>query len=107
MILRAPAKLNLCLHLGQRREDGLHELCSLTQSLTLADTLTIADSDADSVVCPGVDGVNLASRALDALRPVVARVRHDVPAQSVDQRRRVPDHEQVQFARIAVQQGVS
>jgi 4-diphosphocytidyl-2-C-methyl-D-erythritol kinase len=68
LILRAPAKLNLCLHLGQRREDGLHELCSLTQSLTLADTLTIADSDADSVVCPGVDGVNLASRALDALR---------------------------------------
>ena len=68
MIVRAPAKLNLCLYLGQRRDDGLHELCSLTQSLTLADTLTIADSDADSVVCPGVDGVNLASRALDALR---------------------------------------
>jgi 4-diphosphocytidyl-2-C-methyl-D-erythritol kinase len=68
LIVRAPAKLNLCLYLGQRRDDGLHELCSLTQSLTLADTLTIADSDADSVVCPGVDGVNLASRALDALR---------------------------------------
>jgi len=68
LIVRAPAKLNLCLYLGPRRDDGLHELCSLAQSLTLADTLAIADSDADSVVCPGVDGVNLAARALDALR---------------------------------------
>ncbi|HSJ18835.1 MAG TPA: 4-(cytidine 5'-diphospho)-2-C-methyl-D-erythritol kinase [Solirubrobacterales bacterium] len=68
MILRAPAKLNLCLYLGPRRDDGLHELCSLTQSLTLADTLTVARSDTDSVVCPGIDGVNLASRALKALR---------------------------------------
>ena len=68
MILRAPAKLNLCLYLGPRRDDGLHELCSLTQSLTLADTVSIAESDADSVVCPGIDGTNLAWRALDGLR---------------------------------------
>jgi 4-diphosphocytidyl-2-C-methyl-D-erythritol kinase len=68
MILRAPAKLNLCLYLGPRRDDGLHQLCSLIQPLTLADTLSITESDEDAVVCPGIDGVNLASRALDALR---------------------------------------
>lgn len=68
MILRAPAKLNLCLYLGRPRDDGLHELCSLAQSLTLADTLSIAESDADSVVCPGIDGEDLATRALGALR---------------------------------------
>ena len=68
MIVSAPAKLNLCLYVGRRRDDGLHELCSLVQSLTLADTLSITESDDDSVVCPGIDGVNLASRALDGLR---------------------------------------
>ena len=29
---RAPAKLNLCLYVGPRRSDGLHEICSLFQS---------------------------------------------------------------------------
>ena len=68
MILRAPAKLNLCLYLGPRREDGLHELCSLAQSLTLADTLSIAEAKSDAVLCPGVDGEDLAVRALRGLR---------------------------------------
>ena len=53
MILRAPAKLNLCLYLGPRRDDGLHELCSLTQALTLSDRLLVADAEADEVRCPG------------------------------------------------------
>jgi len=68
LILRAPAKLNLCLYLGPRREDGLHELCSLAQSLTLADTLSIAEAESDAVLCPGVDGEDLAVRALRGLR---------------------------------------
>ena len=34
---KAPAKLNLCLYVGRRRDDGLHELCSLFQAVTLAD----------------------------------------------------------------------
>jgi 4-diphosphocytidyl-2C-methyl-D-erythritol kinase len=41
MTVLAPAKLNLCLYLGPRRADGLHELCSLFASLELADELTI------------------------------------------------------------------
>jgi 4-diphosphocytidyl-2-C-methyl-D-erythritol kinase len=68
MTLRAPAKLNLCLYLGPRREDGRHELVSLVVPLSLADRITVADSDADEVVCPGVDGPNLAARALAELR---------------------------------------
>ena len=39
MLLHAPAKLNLCLYLGQRRGDGLHELCSLFEPLALADLI--------------------------------------------------------------------
>ncbi len=68
MRLHAPAKLNLCLYLGPRREDGLHELCSLFEPLALADLITIAEAESDEVVCPGVEGENLAARALAALR---------------------------------------
>ncbi len=80
MQIHAPAKLNLCLYLGARREDGLHELCSLFEPLALADlislpTLTTPEVgqgrmgvDRDEVVCPGVEGENLVARALAALR---------------------------------------
>jgi 4-diphosphocytidyl-2-C-methyl-D-erythritol kinase len=68
MQIHAPAKLNLCLYLGARRDDGLHDLCSLFEPLTLADRIEVAEAEHDEVVCPGVDGENLASRALAALR---------------------------------------
>ena len=38
----APAKLNLCLYVGPRRDDGLHEICSLFEPLELADELVIS-----------------------------------------------------------------
>jgi 4-diphosphocytidyl-2-C-methyl-D-erythritol kinase len=68
MRIDAPAKLNLCLFLGPRREDGLHELCSLFEPLALADSVEVAEAECDEVVCPGVQGENLAARALAALR---------------------------------------
>jgi 4-diphosphocytidyl-2-C-methyl-D-erythritol kinase len=68
MLLRAPAKLNLCLYLGRAREDGLHELCSLFEPLALADLITVTPAERDEVICPGVDGENLAAKALAALR---------------------------------------
>jgi 4-diphosphocytidyl-2-C-methyl-D-erythritol kinase len=66
--LSAPAKLNLCLYLGPRREDGLHELCSLFEPLALGDPIVVTEAQRDEVVCPGVSGDNLAARALAALR---------------------------------------
>jgi 4-diphosphocytidyl-2-C-methyl-D-erythritol kinase len=68
MPLHAPAKLNLCLYLGRRREDGLHELCSLFEPLGLADLIEVSEGDRDEVVCAGVEGENLAARALAGLR---------------------------------------
>ncbi|MCW2981799.1 MAG: 4-diphosphocytidyl-2-C-methyl-D-erythritol kinase [Solirubrobacterales bacterium] len=68
MLVHAPAKLNLGLYLGKPREDGLHELCSLFEPLALADLLRITEAERDEVVCPGVEGDNLAARALRALR---------------------------------------
>ena len=68
MLVHAPAKLNLGLYLGRARPDGLHELCSLFEPLALADLLRIEVAERDEVVCPGVEGENLAARALAALR---------------------------------------
>jgi 4-diphosphocytidyl-2-C-methyl-D-erythritol kinase len=68
MLVHAPAKLNLCLFLGGRREDGLHELCSLFEPLALADLVRVSEGERDEVICPGVEGENLAARALAALR---------------------------------------
>src|SRR2546423_1326479 len=64
----APAKVNLVLHVGPRRSDGLHELCSLFASLELADDVTVEPADADEVLCPGVAGPNLAQAATEAFR---------------------------------------
>jgi 4-diphosphocytidyl-2-C-methyl-D-erythritol kinase len=68
LTLRAPAKLNLCLYLGRPRDDGLHELRSLFCPLTLSDRIVVTESEADELVCPGVDGPNLAEAALAGLR---------------------------------------
>jgi len=68
MVVRAPAKLNLCLYLGRPRGDGLHELRSIFCPLMLADRIQVGSDDDDAVICPGVDGTNLAAAALAALR---------------------------------------
>src|SRR5205814_1456612 len=62
----APGKVNLSLLLGPRRADGRHELVTLVQALSLADELRLepATGTADEVLCPEVEGENLAGRAL-------------------------------------------
>ena len=66
----AYAKLNLVLHVGSPREDGMHPICSLMASIELADELTATprDSGPDTVICPDVPGHNLAARALADFR---------------------------------------
>ena len=41
----APAKINLYLWVGERRADGMHEIESVMQSVSLTDELTISASD--------------------------------------------------------------
>jgi 4-diphosphocytidyl-2-C-methyl-D-erythritol kinase len=67
---RAPGKVNLCLFVGRARADGYHPLVSLVQPVSLADELELepASGNADEVLCPGVDGENLAARALSLFR---------------------------------------
>ena len=67
-VLQAPAKLNLCLYVGPRRDDGLHEIRSLFEPLELADELRIGEADQDEVICEGIEGPELTAAALAALR---------------------------------------
>jgi 4-diphosphocytidyl-2-C-methyl-D-erythritol kinase len=85
----APAKVNLCLFVGAPRADGLHPLASVVQSLSLADELTLAPGDGpgDEVVCPGVEGPNLAARALADFR---AATGWDAGPQRLEIVKRVP-----------------
>ncbi len=65
----APAKINLCLHVLGRREDGYHELAMAMQRVDLCDTVEIELSNRSGVrvVCPGIklrsDEENIAVRA--------------------------------------------
>jgi 4-diphosphocytidyl-2-C-methyl-D-erythritol kinase len=67
----APAKVNLSLFVGATREDQRHRLATLFQSVSLADLVEAETLDRrapDEVICPGVQGENLAARALAGLR---------------------------------------
>ena len=86
MIVEAPAKLNLCLYVGPRREDGLHELVSLFEPLELADRLEVSEADSDRVICEGVEGPDLTARALAALRDAG----WERPPIRIETRKRIP-----------------
>jgi 4-diphosphocytidyl-2-C-methyl-D-erythritol kinase len=65
----APAKINLCLHVTGRREDGYHDLATLMQRVDVLDRLEIGISRGAEVTvcCPQLvlspDAENIAARA--------------------------------------------
>jgi 4-diphosphocytidyl-2-C-methyl-D-erythritol kinase len=65
---RAFAKVNLILHIGRRRVDGLHPLGSVFASIELHDDVLVEAAEVDGVDCAGIDGPNLAAAALAAFR---------------------------------------
>jgi 4-diphosphocytidyl-2-C-methyl-D-erythritol kinase len=85
----APAKINVSLFVGRARADGYHPLVSVVQPLALGDDLELgpAAGPGDEVLCPGVEGENLAARALALYR---ARTGWDAPPQRVAIRKRTP-----------------
>ena len=100
--MKAHGKVNLCLLVGAPRTDGLHPLVSIFQPTKLADEVTMEPAspaevvalarrgDAaprDLIVCPGVDGENLALRALTEFR---AATGWDGPSQRITIEKRIP-----------------
>ncbi len=70
LVAMAPGKVNLCLFVGALRSDRRHELVTLLESVSLVDEVELVTRVAleDQVVCAGVEGPNIASRALAGLR---------------------------------------
>jgi len=82
LIERAPAKVNLTLHVPRRRDDGWHEIESLVVFAGAADTLSLAPGDAFSLRvdgptarAAGADDDNLVARATRALAARVPGLR--------------------------------
>jgi 4-diphosphocytidyl-2-C-methyl-D-erythritol kinase len=71
------------------RHDGYHEIVSVMQSIDLADELELSDHDAgaDEVRCLGVEGPNLAARAIAAFRELTG---WDGPPQLLEIEKRIP-----------------
>ena len=86
---RASAKINLCLYLGPLRPDGYHELLSIFQSISLFDELELTDHDGqhDEVRCPGLEGPNIAERAIAMFREATG---WDGPPQLLQIEKRIP-----------------
>jgi 4-diphosphocytidyl-2-C-methyl-D-erythritol kinase len=82
------AKVNLVLHVGPPRHDGLHPLCSLLASVDLADDLTVGEAAGgeDEVHCPGVPNETLCRQALSALREALP----DLPPLAIEVHKRIP-----------------
>jgi 4-diphosphocytidyl-2-C-methyl-D-erythritol kinase len=83
----APAKINMNLLIGPLREDGRRELVSVMQSITICDRLEMTDAERDEVICPGVEGPNLVSTAIEAFREATG---WDRPPQRIEIDKRVP-----------------
>jgi 4-diphosphocytidyl-2-C-methyl-D-erythritol kinase len=83
----APAKVNLVLRVGEPGPGGLHPVCSLFARIDLADEVAVEPAERDEVVCPGVEGPNLAATAIELLRdrvgpalpPVRVRIDKRIP----------------------------
>jgi 4-diphosphocytidyl-2-C-methyl-D-erythritol kinase len=65
VILRAPAKINLCLRVGPLRDDGFHRITTLFAALELHDTLELEPADETELL--GFPADTLVTRALAAL----------------------------------------
>lgn len=91
MRLIAPAKINLFLSVGARRDDGLHELVSVMQAVSLADEVSLDPAERFAVAVDPPDAApedetNLAlraARAFAALQGIETPVRIDI-------RKRIP-----------------
>ena len=78
--VRVPGKVNLHLAVGDRREDGFHELTTVFQAVSLVDEVTVRNADVLSLELVGegadelpTDDRNLAWRAAERLAEHVGR----------------------------------
>jgi 4-diphosphocytidyl-2-C-methyl-D-erythritol kinase len=93
--VRVPAKVNLQLSVGSRRDDGYHDLVTVFHAVSLFDEVTVRPADRTSVRVTGQDAAsvpagraNLAARAARALAVRLNRRRKS--AVHIEIRKRIP-----------------
>ena len=93
MTVRVPAKVNLELLVGPRRDDGYHDLSTVFQAVSLYDDVTVEPADEWGITVTGpyadrvpADGTNLAMRAARTLadaagvdEPVHIAIHKEIP----------------------------
>ena len=88
----APAKLNLFLHVVDRRDDGYHALQSIFQLIDLCDTITLdCRADGDVVRHGGVPGLEAEDDlVVRAARLLAAHAGRAVPGVDISVDKRIP-----------------
>lgn len=91
LTLHAPAKVNLTLIVGARRDDGYHDVSTVMQTVGLYDTLTLTGGSGLTMTCTDpdlpTDGSNLVLRAA---RLFFAETGLPVPDLRFDLEKRIP-----------------
>ena len=83
----APGKINLFFTVGEKLEDGYHEVVSVYQALNLRETVTVERADGFSLEVSGItagvptDQSNLAAKAVAYIdsSPVAISIHKQVP----------------------------
>lgn len=91
----APAKLNLYLEVGPRRDDGFHDIDSLFQSITLFDELEFHSLPGGELLLEE-DGIregenNIVLRAASLLRECKLPARRRLPGARICLKKRIPE----------------
>ncbi len=78
--VRVPAKVNLYLGVGPRKDDGFHDLATVFQALSVYDEVTVTQSDSLSITATGrladlvpTDKTNLAWKAAELVAQAYSR----------------------------------
>ena len=91
LILPAPAKLNLMLHVLGRREDGYHELQTLFQFLDHGDELTFARREDGQIrLLSDLPGVDHESNLIVRAARLLQQLGDDVPGADITLVKRLP-----------------
>ena len=63
--VRAPAKVNLLLQVGPRRDDGFHDLVTVFQAVSLHEEVTVTPAEEFTLTVEGVGGTDVSGVPLD------------------------------------------
>ena len=73
--VRAPAKVNLLLQVGPRRDDGFHDLVTVFQAVSLYEEVTVTPAEEFGITVEGVGGTDVSGVPLDGTNLAVRAAR--------------------------------